>query len=249
MPRLALIKLGGGLITDKTKPLSPHLDVIKRLAKEIKTLVVANPELKIVAGTGAGSFGHFKAKSYDRGVEGPIAGKEDQVDEVHKSVEELSSLVKGALEAEGLKTRQFSAEQLLVNKELPETLLQPGEVALVYGDIIKTNGDYKVVSTEEIFLELLRKLKELFDGMDVVLVTAVGGVLDAESQILNEVNLDHDVEWSDQAGYDVTGGMKQKVEMALKMAEIADSVRIIGAKEPGNIIKAVQNKKIGTKVG
>jgi len=35
MKDLILIKLGGSLITDKTKPFTPRLDVIKRLAKEI----------------------------------------------------------------------------------------------------------------------------------------------------------------------------------------------------------------------
>ena len=56
---MQLIKLGGSVITDKARPLTPRLEDIKRLTREI----AAVPGGKIIV-HGAGSFGHIKAAEY-----------------------------------------------------------------------------------------------------------------------------------------------------------------------------------------
>ncbi|MGA3021078.1 MAG: hypothetical protein ABSD68_03970, partial [Candidatus Micrarchaeales archaeon] len=63
MKNLVLVKLGGSLITDKTSPFTPNLDVIKRLAKEIHE---AREEkgMSLIIGHGGGSFPHKPAKDY-----------------------------------------------------------------------------------------------------------------------------------------------------------------------------------------
>ena len=64
MTQLTLLKLGGSLITDKTRPYTPRLDVLTRLAAEIADARRADPNLTLVLGHGSGSFGHTAAKAY-----------------------------------------------------------------------------------------------------------------------------------------------------------------------------------------
>ncbi|MBN1319078.1 MAG: hypothetical protein JXA42_26580, partial [Anaerolineales bacterium] len=56
------LKLGGSLITDKTRRETPRFDVIKWLAAEVREALDRRPDLKLVIGHGSGSFGHFAAK-------------------------------------------------------------------------------------------------------------------------------------------------------------------------------------------
>ena len=60
MKDLILIKIGGSLITDKTKPYTTRPEVIKRIAKEIKE-AVSEKDVNLIIGHGAGSFGHQSA--------------------------------------------------------------------------------------------------------------------------------------------------------------------------------------------
>ncbi len=64
MTQLTLLKLGGSLITDKTRPYTPRLDVLTRLAAEIADARRADPNLTLILGHGSGSFGHTAAKAY-----------------------------------------------------------------------------------------------------------------------------------------------------------------------------------------
>ena len=52
MKELVFLKLGGSLITDKTQPYTPKLDVIEDVALQISTALRAQPDLRLVIGHG-----------------------------------------------------------------------------------------------------------------------------------------------------------------------------------------------------
>ena len=60
---LILLKLGGSLITDKTKPYTANIPVIKRLAREIHE-AREEKDINLIVGHGGGSFPHVSAKKY-----------------------------------------------------------------------------------------------------------------------------------------------------------------------------------------
>lgn len=64
MAELTFLKLGGSLITDKTRPYTPRLDILSDLAQQIRTARQSRPELALVLGHGSGSFGHVAARQY-----------------------------------------------------------------------------------------------------------------------------------------------------------------------------------------
>ena len=72
---LIFLKLGGSLITDKTRPYTPRPEKLDLLAAEIASALKENPDLQLVLGHGSGSFGHAAASRYNTrlGVSGNAA--------------------------------------------------------------------------------------------------------------------------------------------------------------------------------
>jgi len=64
MSELVFLKLGGSLITDKTRAYTARHDKLANLASQIFRSLQADPELRLVLGHGSGSFGHTAAKKY-----------------------------------------------------------------------------------------------------------------------------------------------------------------------------------------
>jgi isopentenyl phosphate kinase len=64
MQELVFLKLGGSLITDKTKPYTARQDKLANLSSQIARALQTRPDLLLVLGHGSGSFGHTAAKKY-----------------------------------------------------------------------------------------------------------------------------------------------------------------------------------------
>jgi isopentenyl phosphate kinase len=72
---LIFLKLGGSLITDKSRPYTPRLEILDAAAVQIAAALKEKPDSRIVLGHGSGSFGHTAASQFDtrHGVSGPDA--------------------------------------------------------------------------------------------------------------------------------------------------------------------------------
>ncbi|MED5499114.1 MAG: hypothetical protein VX845_05490, partial [Candidatus Thermoplasmatota archaeon] len=61
MPPVVVVKLGGGLITEKASMTTVHEERLNRLAREIAA--AARQGVRVLVVHGAGSFGHLRAKA------------------------------------------------------------------------------------------------------------------------------------------------------------------------------------------
>ena len=61
---LVFLKLGGSLITDKTRPEAARTTVIRRLARELAETLRVRPSLRLVLGHGSGSYGHMVGERF-----------------------------------------------------------------------------------------------------------------------------------------------------------------------------------------
>ena len=97
MNELVFLKLGGSLLTDKTRPQALRGDVLQRLAAEIAAALAERPDLRLLIGHGSGSFGHVTAQQYGTrdGVRSPAAWR--GYAEVARVAAELNRLVVDAL--------------------------------------------------------------------------------------------------------------------------------------------------------
>jgi len=258
---VTLLKLGGSLITDKTRRETLRPDVLKRIATEIQSARKKSPEMQLIIGHGSGSFGHFEANEHDtiHGVNTP----EQWIGfaKVAQVAAALNFHVASALNDAGLPVlrMQPSASAIASAGIIREMSIQPilravehGIVPLVYGDVAfddEIGGT--IVSTETVFSYLVSKLPI----RRVLLMGEVDGVYDESGavipSIIRENFADIQSTLGGSGGVDVTGGMLTKVQDMLTLANNPPypDVYILNGKTENLITKALSGETvIGTKI-
>lgn len=254
---LLFLKLGGSLLTDKTRPQALRGHVLRRLAAEISAALRDRPDLRLVIGHGSGSFGHITASRYGTraGVHTPEEWR--GYAEVARVAAELNRLVVDGLWEAGVPALRLqpSASALCHDGELRTLNERPMIVALHHGLAPVIHGDVAlddvrggtIISTEEIFRWLAPRL----NPHRVVLVGEVAGVLSADpasgvrGELVEEITPatlpDLAQALGGSRGVDVTGGMVAKVAEMLALAQTTPSLRavqIISGWAPG-VVQAV----------
>ena len=242
-----LVKLGGSLITDKTRPETARADVIERLGSEIAE-IVAGSSLPLIVGHGSGSFGHVAAQEsgIHQGVQdaSQLAG----VSKTQGQAFKLHRLVVTALREAGLPVFSIVPSSCLVadggrpDQVWPEPLLEAltlGMVPVVFGDVVMDRRwGASICSTESLFLALAPALgsRGVFIRR-IVWLGGTDGVLDQDGKAIAEITLD-DIsgmlsELSGAAGTDVTGGIRHRLESAGALARQGIASWIGDGRRPG----------------
>lgn len=263
MSELVLLKLGGSVITDKTRPFTARMDVINRLAAEINNaLTDRGDDLRLIIGHGAGSFGHEVAAKYQTHKGAIAANSWPGFAEVAAAAAELNHIVMKALRQAGVPAIRFQpsastrtrGEQLMYFETFPlKEVLKHGLVPVIYGDVsVDANQGMSIVSTEKLFDNLAR---ELSPGR-IVLSGQVDGVYDRDplndsgAELIEEIDSSN---WSEvearlggSHGVDVTGGMFTKVRdmYRLTLAMPPMQAMIISAEQPGNVEKVLKGQAV-----
>lgn len=255
MKDLVLIKLGGSIITDKSKPLTLREDILKQLAKEIAGCYQKYTDLAWVIGNGAGSFGHFMVHQTNY-LEKP--DDPDRINAVHQSVCELNNAVVEALQNAGVPSQSvpplhhFSATEQglgVASNSLLEAINHV-VVPVVFGDIVLTESGSRIAPTEEVLDAVARYAqKHGYNVRAVIYVTSVDGVLDKHNRVIPILTQNHSHDSIRQAGdYDVTGGMAQKVAAGFRALDYTQNVYIINGLKKGALTKALALQAVGTKL-
>ena len=258
---LIFLKLGGSLITDKAKPLTPQLDVIQRVSAEISQACRDDPQLQLLIGHGSGSFGHAVADRYQTqsGVEGDRAWQ--GFIEVWAAARELNQIMINRLAAAGLPVIAFppSAGIIAENKMLESWDTRPLETALahrlipvVYGDVVfDTAIGGTIFSTEQIF----QHLAKVCQPKRILLAGLESGVYlnpQQSQEIIKHItpqNIDQvQHALSGSKNTDVTGGMLTKVQFMLSLVQEIPSLEILifSGVNPGRIQEAIKGGNPGT---
>ncbi|MCX6764747.1 MAG: isopentenyl phosphate kinase [Candidatus Nealsonbacteria bacterium] len=263
MKNLIFVKLGGGLITDKTTPYTPKLDVIGRLAQEI---IEARKEknFNLLLGHGGGSFPHTSAKKY-KTHEG-FLNQESKYGfcKVRSDAAELNQIVIKFLIEAGEKVFSIPPSSCFLssNSEISDSYLKTTKklldyniVPVFYGDaVVDLKKGCCILSTEKILLYLAKKLKP----KEVIIADKVDGVFtddplkNKEAQFIPKINrknwnkIKKYLKGSD--GIDVTGGMLHKVEKSLELAKTGSKVLIINGNKPDYLKRALLGELLGTQI-
>jgi isopentenyl phosphate kinase len=249
--RLVFLKLGGSLLTDKTRPQTLREDVLARLCGEISAALAECPELRLLVGHGSGSFGHVAASRY--GTRGGVSTPEQWrgYAATARAASELNRRVVAALGAAGAPALpiQPSASAYCRDGELVRLDFRPVRVALRHGLVPVIHGDVAldaarggtIVSTEELFVWLALRLRP----QRIILAGDVPGVMTtdpARGGPVERISIIPVGKLSDVAGQlggsrgtDVTGGMAAKVAQMATLLEAASSlteVQIVSGLEP-----------------
>ena len=275
MKKLIFLKLGGSLITDKTQPYTPKLDVIEDAALQIATALQTHPDLRLVLGHGSGSFGHVAASEYRTraGVFIPtpphISQERDATKDVYwKGFAEvwyqasaLNRFVMKALRKVNLPAVALPPSANVIASDGKVSLwetsaismaLAAGLVPVIYGDVTfdEVRGG-TILSTEDLFGHLARAFNPdsiLLAGLEA----AVWEDFPARTRKVETITpatfgmVAENIEKS--AGVDVTGGMRSKVTQMLDLVRQNPllKIQIFSGAEPGNIVRALTGETLGT---
>jgi len=262
-----LVKLGGSLITDKTRPESPRTEVIERLAGEIARAAGPVGGLiagRLIVGHGSGSFGHVAARRYGLAQGIRTADQLPGVSLTQERAAALHRLVTGALAAAGALPFSIAPSSCVVSAagapvaladEPLRLALRQGLLPVVYGDVV-TDRDWgvSICSTERMFDLLARRLPA--NGLPVRRVLWLGetdGVWDDAGRTIPRISADTFTEAARAigapAGVDVTGGMLHRVETALGLARLGIPSLILNGLVPGALERALRGEEVeGTEV-
>jgi isopentenyl phosphate kinase len=237
LARAVIVKLGGSVITDKSKPFSYRPDVVSALAEE-----VASSDEKAVVVHGGGSFGHFVAKELGISSDEAAASAE-AVSKTRGAMFELNNLLCKTLTESRLFPYSFSPFDAIVKAgKAPVStwlrgLLKSGLTPVTFGDVIFTPAGFKVLSGDLMVLELAKILEP---ERCVFALDADGVYEEGTRVIVPELSPSKIRKMQISKGEDVTGGMKLKLEVAAKVAALGPKVYFVSGYRRNEFSKALK---------
>lgn len=262
MSELRVLKIGGSVITNKSKEETPKPDQMRRISEEVKRSGVS----KLVLIHGAGSFGHPQAKKYFESKDVRDALK------THAAVKRLNGMFLEALSDVGLEVVPVHPMSCAVMRGgvLRTMSLEPVRLALTKRVIPVLHGDicldelrgFSILSGDEILVHVSAAFKASKAGAGVR-EDGVFAKQDSKIYMLREITpsnfealrpeieeferflLSESVATAAAEEHDVTGRMLSKVERLLGLAT-AHSVPslIFNAEKEGNVLKFLRGEKV-----
>ena len=248
--KVALVKLGGSVITFKDKPITANINAIDGISRALAQLGI--PAIVV---HGGGSFGHYWSVKYDMHSK-PANYDAHGVSVVHESMNTLNqivinSMLKVGLNPYGMPPSTFMGRDKATIVKIKQiyTMAISKVMPVTFGDVVHVEGaKYFILSGDAIMTILARVLQPL----RIVFATNVDGIYKdlTKRELVREIRVDDNrrsVKFFKAAGTDVTGGMERKVAEAFKIASLGMDVLMINGLMPERIIEAVEGKlKVGT---
>ena len=238
---MILIKLGGSIVTNKQRPLTPNLSAVNKIASQLKT--VKEP---FVVVHGGGSFGHYWSVKYDMHTK-PAKYDKRGVSVVKNSMVELNKIIldsflKHKLNPYCLPPTDFMHGSKPDPKKVKEIskIAHAGLVPVSYGDALwYGKNKFYILSGDRIMNVLAKILRPRL----VIFVLNVDGVYAnmKTKRLLREIR-GQKLSIS-KAGMDVTGGMHRKIHEAAVISEMGIKVFFVNGNMPKRIVDAIKEKK------
>ncbi|OYT59533.1 MAG: hypothetical protein B6U75_03605 [Desulfurococcales archaeon ex4484_217_1] len=170
--RRVVLKIGGSVITDKSKPFTLRKHVLNRIASEIAK-AIAETKIRLILVHGGGSFGHFVASRFKNKL------TTTSCIEIHEAMERLNRKVVSYLLKHGVKAIPIDTISLFVlkRKHVFKAFLEPivnalnnDLVPVLYGNVVFDVAEgFSILSGDTIAPCLASKLgfENLFYAIDV----------------------------------------------------------------------------------
>ena len=256
---MIFLKLGGSLITDKSESETVREDILHRTASEIAAFMKEIPTEKILLGHGSGSFGHFYAAKYNTHLGASSQEEWFGFSEVWSSANKLNCSVMDALKNAGVHAVRFapSSSAITKNGKIQSMEIEPivsclaaGLLPVVHGDVAFDNElGSTIISTEKVFSFLAQSL----NPERILLAGIEAGVYEDythKKRLIPEITPDcrSEIDLRGSEATDVTGGMYDKVSVALNLTqEYPDiQIHIFSGRKSGAIYEALSGKPGGT---
>lgn len=246
-----VIKLGGSVITRKSEPFSTRSDVMSRLADEISEFLRGGGDHGVVLVHGGGSFGHSLVREC---VEEIGYVNTQCFARVAFYMDFLNHLVTEALLASEIPAVRIPPRSICWGVGFGECdfsvvrrLMNSGVVPVLYGDVVLSGKEPKVLSGDDIVWYLTKSLSL----RKVIFVTDVDGVYDKDPKLYRDARVLSNMRLSDalkEASFwevpDVTGGMFSKLRKSLLLDVRDVTIYVVNGFIPNNLLNALKGKNV-----
>ena len=246
-----ILKLGGSVITDKTKQCCFKENVMNNLAKEIKR---ANKKAILVHG--AGSFGHILAKQYKLNEGYKNEGQIKGFSVTHELVQKLNSFVLQSLHKNEISAVSISPHSTIklnnhklekMDYKIFEEYLDKKFTPVTFGDVVLDKKLGFSICSGDL---LVMTLAEHFKPEKVVFVIDEDGLysanpkIDRNAELIRSARSDEleDFTMSSDEHADVTRGMKGKIEVIKNIAGLGIDTILVNGNKQGRLYNILVGK-------
>jgi len=255
--RPVVVKLGGSVITEKSRAFSVRRGTLARIAREL-----SGSREGLVVVHGGGSFGHPVAKRY-----GLAEGFRDRrqlrgLAETHMAMVRLNSEVVRAMISSGIPAVSVQPSACMTTRDgrIARAELSPlrrmlslGLVPVLFGDVVPDERrGFSILSGDQIvaFLAVRLRARRVVVGADVDGVFTADPRRNRDAELLRRVTpADLQRMRFSSPEVDVTGGMAAKLRELFYPASRGIHAEIVNATRPGVLARAIRGESnLGTVV-
>ena len=238
---MILVKLGGSIITNKEKPLSPRKKTIDNIAKQLRK--ISEP---IVIVHGGGSFGHYWSVKYDMHTKPKkydyhgVAIVKNSMIELDKII--LDAMTKNKLNPYCLPPTDFMSGNKPIGYKVKEIkkIAESNLIPVTFGDALWYGQKKSYILSGDKIMSILAKVLRPRLSIFVLNVDGLYSDLKTKRLIYDMKDQQANIE---EISMDVTGGMKRKVEEATRISKMGLKVFFVNGNKPQRIVDAVQKNK------
>ena len=238
---MILIKLGGSIITNKQKPLSPRRKTIDKILKEIGKI-----KEPVIIVHGGGSYGHYWSVKYDMHTK-PAKTSPKGVAIVKNSMVELNkiildSAIKNRINSYCLQPTDFMKgnkaikSKILTINDISKSWLTP----ITFGDALWFGQKKSYILSGDVIMTTIGKILKPRLSLFVLDVDGVYSDLKAKKLIHDFKKEKPEIKNNKM---DVTGGMTRKITEANNMAKAGLKIFFVNGNKPKRITDAVSGKR------
>ena len=261
--KLVIIKLGGSVITDKSKSIpTPRLENINNLSSEISDLYKLG-KYKFILVHGAGSYGHPIAKMHSLYLGMKTVKQKMAFSKINQAMLDLNKIIMQNLIKKDLPVINFIPHTFIIQtagkftgmqiKSINQCLIN-NQIPVLYGDcVLDSKWGCSILSGDTIVSYLAQKL----GANKVIFMSDVNGIYDSDPKQNPQAKLIRQINNKNLAKvltgltsynkFDVTGEMKGKI-LKIKKDLRSIEVNIINGLNKNNLKKIMQQNQIGTRL-
>ena len=250
---MIILKLGGSVITDKTKEQTFKPETMDKLAASIKK---ANQKLIIVHG--AGSFGHILAEKYKLNEGHKSTGQVKGFSLTHEMVQKLNSLVLKSLLKHDIPAVSISPHSIVklnnhklekIDFKVFEDYLEKQFIPVSFGDVVLDKKLGFSICSGDL---LIQALAEYFKPKRVVFAIDEDGIytsnpkVDKKAKLIETASLKElkKLTTTMDKHADVTGGMGGKLNTIKNIASLGIDTVLLNGNKPDRLYKALIGEKV-----
>ena len=257
-----VLKLGGGLITDKSRYRQVRTDRIDAVSGVVRELRDSGKSVVLVHG--AGSFGHLEARKWglaegidDESYESQIRA----ISRVRTDMDDLNAVVIESLSRAGVDCEPMPPRDWAIGVgtefegDLGGFVRDPEEpVPVTFGDVVDTSDSSKfgILSGDHIMVRLGCEMPDV--TACAFLLGDVDGLMDKppkelDSTLLRTWRSEQKFSGSHDLDHDVTGGILLKARCASEISRRVEQVWLLNGAVPSRVLDVVSHgDTVGTRI-